>query len=224
MSWSSQTLDETGCIAQQIPDSIHLLICISPFSLSTTINDRVEVWRNVFFNRTFGRISSRSSELSFLLSLGGRKTFRMAQNGFNGVGPSRIDKHGNGSRTSRGIDFENSAIAAYHRHFRRPNHSKLKKTLILLSRRPNTTFFTPPFHAAYQKLIAAETNWTSTLWLLDSLKQSSQVTYADYSQWDMPDSCFYDADHLNTLGQRQFTKTLFSRMITGENSDCHAVQ
>jgi len=224
MSWSSQTLDETGWIAEQVPDSIHLLVCISPFSLSTTVDDRVERWRNVLFNRTFTHISSDFHELSFLLSMGGRKTLRMAKNGFNGVGPSRIDEYGNGIRDSQVKDFKGSAQAAHKRHFVRPNHDGLKRKLIRLSRRPNTSFFTPPFHRSYQTLIANEPNWSATLSLLDSLSRNYQVNYSNYSGWDTPDSCFYDADHLNKHGQRQFSRTLLNTCTSTNTPDLDALQ
>lgn len=208
LSWSSQTLDETFWLSAQVPDSVHLMICVSPFTLSSTMNDRIERWRNVLFNRYFQWLSSDWREMSFLFSLGGRRTTRMALNGLFETGPTHIDEHGNGSRGWRKPDFQQSAQEAFDRHFVRPNNPELKNLLVQLSKRPNTSFFTVPFHSTYQERIKTAGNWVETTAILDSLSSYHGVAYYNHSELNLPDSCFWDADHLNTSGRAQFTTAL----------------
>ena len=60
-----------GLLMKPHPRRIYLF-CISPFTLASTVNNRAELWRNAYFNRTFHWISSNPKELSFFLSRGGR--------------------------------------------------------------------------------------------------------------------------------------------------------
>ncbi len=76
MSWSSQTLDETFWVANEAPSQTHLFICISPFTLASTVNNRVELWRNAYFNRTFHWISSNRFCFFCRLSLERSFSFR----------------------------------------------------------------------------------------------------------------------------------------------------
>lgn len=209
LSWSSQTLDETAWLLSKIPANTTALVCISPFSLATSVDDRQEMWRNVYFNRTFDWLSSDPKELSFWLSNGGRKTLKMARNGIVEVGPYRIDEFGNGSRNSTNVNLNATATAACKRHFRKPLSQQLRRLLIESSQRPNTRFFTTPFHKSYLNCIEDEPLWQQTLMLLDSLREANSINYTNYSTLTFPDSCFYDADHLNSIGSIAFSKILF---------------
>ncbi len=224
MSWSSQTLDESFWLANEAPSQTHIFICISPFTLASTVNNRVELWRNAYFNRTFHWISSNPKELSFFLSLGGRNILKMARNGINKIGPSRIDVAGNGNREGSVESLAHSADEACARHFRNATSKKLEQLLIELSKRQNTTFFTPPFHQSYLDCVAEENSWQQTLSVLDSLKRVRPIKYLNYSALQLPDSCFYDADHLNRYGQMAFSEILFRNEEKRSLSRDQAVQ
>jgi hypothetical protein len=211
LSWSSQTLDESAWLLSRIPENTHTLICVSPFSLATTVNDREEMWRNVYFNRNFDWLSSDPKELSFWFSTGGRKTLKMARNVVGKVRPSRIDDFGNGEQNGTNSNLPETAGAACKRHFRKPLSQQLKRILIELSRRPNIRFFTPPFHESYLACIEDKQLWNETLILLDSLSGTNSINYTNYSKLPLPDSCFYDADHLNSTGSIVFSKILFGQ-------------
>jgi len=224
MSWSSQTLDETFWVANEAPSQTHLFICISPFTLASTVNNRVELWRNAYFNRTFHWISSNPKELSFFLSRGGRNILKMARNGIIKIGPSRIDVAGNGNHEGSVESLAHSADEACTRHFRNATSKKLEQQLIDLSKRENTTFFTPPFHQSYLDCIEKQSLWQKTLSILDSLARARPIEYLNYSALQLPDSFFYDADHLNRDGQIAFSEILLRDEGIKSLSEDHALQ
>lgn len=43
---------------------------------------------------------------------------------------------------------------------------------------------------------------------VDSIKTNWNLTYINFQEWDLPDSCFYDFDHLNNLGAAIVTDSI----------------
>lgn len=213
-SWPSQTLEESLFLAQTLDNKCTVLLSISPHTLRSTNENRPEIHRNVLFNRIFNpNFLTSTHQWSFFWSLGGKKTLKMAKNGFNEIGrPCCNPQTGDGSCQGHSkSNFEESAQEAAERHL---ENSLQKKNLDILKSVPElglkVRLFTTPFHESYRDLVNSDSIWKFTKELCNTISlESTLVSYEDWSDLALPDSAFWDADHLNDYGAEIFSKKLF---------------
>jgi hypothetical protein len=67
-----------------------------------------------------------------------------------------------------------------------------------------------PIHKSYRKLIP--NNFTLSFKSLSEQLIKRDIQVLDYSSYYMPDSCFFDYDHLNILGANEFSKVVSSQL------------
>ena len=217
--WSSQTLDEAAYLISKLHNTPEneVFLTISPFTFRSTNKNRIESHRNVLFNRTFDASMARSvKDISFIASYGGRTALKMSRNGFNGIGLPQCDPtSGFGYRPGFSSEpIEKSAAEAAERHTRYPLNQRLPDIIQgLANGNIKLNLVTTPFHSSYRDLVKMDSCWIFTQQFCAQLAQSyPNVHYFNCSDFPLPDSCFWDADHLNEHGALLFTNELFRRV------------
>jgi hypothetical protein len=137
----------------------------------------------------------------------------MARNGFNGIGaPGCNPETGCGMRSGQSTEiFEQTAKKAAERHLKsqlqKENVDALKSFAALGCQ---LRLITTPFHKSYRNEVESDSLWNFTRDLCRSLAlESTLVSYEDWSDLPLPDSAFWDADHLNDYGAEIFSEKLF---------------
>lgn len=74
-----------------------------------------------------------------------------------------------------------------------------------------------PLHSSYRERVG-NTGWTRYIDFLDELARQDCVSYVSMEAVDLPDSLYFDADHVNGNGMIWLRDTL-SRIITPSNND-----
>ena len=214
--WSSQTLDEGAFLISKFSETNEktFFLTISPFTFRSTNHNRIESHRNVLFNRTFDASMVRKLEdLSFIATFGGHAAIRMARNGVNQIGPSNCNPVTGFGRRS-GVSskpMNKSAQEAAERHTKKSIDNRLPAVLENIAKKNIKLYLiTTPFHESYHERVMNDHVWIFTKQFCSQLAHSNpNVHYLDYSDFPLPDSCFWDADHLNELGASLFTDELF---------------
>lgn len=73
-----------------------------------------------------------------------------------------------------------------------------------------------PLHSSYRERVG-NTGWTRYQDFLDKLARQDRVSYVSMEAVDLPDSLYFDADHVNGNGMTWLSDTL-SRIITPSNN------
>jgi hypothetical protein len=81
-------------------------------------------------------------------------------------------------------------------------------SIVNLTKRENIKLIliNPPIHKSYRKLIPS--NFIKSYSKISKILREDDVTVFDYSHLALPDSCFFDFDHINQKGARIFSKMI----------------
>jgi len=214
-AWPSQALEESTFLVTETSPSVTNFLTISPFTFRTSNLLRKESWRNVYFHRVFRQFTTNKfKDYFFIFAQGGQKSIAMARNGFNEIGQPKYEVNtGNGRRGAEHSSevLTASAIAAAGRHLNNPmDKSLMLKLEALAIEGQELQLITTPFHQAYLDIVEKDAGWLLTKQFCKHLSEEfPNVEYHDFSNFELPDSGFYDADHLNRTKAEIFSKILF---------------